>query len=96
MVFYATCDMGFCFGVPLFSHSRLINAKAMNNDHDPTIYVESITVSMGIEPTALINTKATNNDHDPTNYVTSITVSMGIEPTAPHTGSTRLLSLIHI
>ena len=65
--------------------SRLINAKATTNDHDPTIYV-----SMGIEPTALINTKATNNDHDPTNYVISITVSMGIEPTAPHTGSTQL------
>ena len=70
--------------------SRLINAKATNNDHDPTIYIISITVSMGIEPTALINTKATNNDHDPTNYVISITVSMCIDPAAPHMGSTRL------
>ena len=67
--------------------SRLINAKATNNDHDPTIYIISITVSMGIEPASLINTKATNNDHDPTNYVTSITVSMGVKPTAPHSGS---------
>ena len=71
-------------------YSRLINAKATNNDHDPTIYIISITVSMGIEPTSLINTKATNNDRDPTTYVISITVSMGIEPTAPHTGSTQL------
>ena len=71
-------------------YSRLINAKATTNDHDPTIYVISLTVSMVIEPTALINTKATNNDRDPTTYVISITVSMGIEPTAPHTGSTQL------
>ena len=82
-------------------YSRLINAKATTNDHDPTIYVISITVSMGIEPTSLINTNATNNDRDPANYVISITVSMGIEPmsmciepTAPHTGSTQLYATV--
>ena len=32
--------------------ASLINTKAKNNDHDPTNYVTSITVSMGIEPTA--------------------------------------------
>ena len=32
--------------------TSLINTKATNNDRDPTIYVISITVSMGIEPTA--------------------------------------------
>ena len=64
-------------------------------------YINSTTMSMGIEPTSLINTKATNNDRDPTNYVISITVSMGIEPmsmciepTAPHTGSTQLYATV--
>ena len=32
--------------------TSLINTKATNNDRDPTNYVISITVSMGIEPTA--------------------------------------------
>ena len=32
--------------------TALINTEATNNDHDPTNYVVSITVSMGIEPTA--------------------------------------------
>ena len=38
-------------------YSRLINAKATTNDGDPTIYIISITVSMGIEPTAPLFTR---------------------------------------
>ena len=73
-------------------YSRLINAKAMTNDHDPTIYIISITVSMGIEPTALNNTKATNNDQQCSIHVTNITTC---KPSQLSAVSGQLSAVVH-